>query len=598
MKTKPNVDAENHRLRSGLLWVVVVGLLAFALLPVLNRSHLEGFTYFTETLSRFGPERALADPLWPLLADFFYYSRPGVVWVLNVLAPLAPDGTYNLLMWLTFPLFFGGFVIWTRIAGGVSWLAAMTALLVLPIAIDTQFFTNDNLLAVSLSLWAAIFVMLRRGTWSVILAGVLYSAAVLCRLDQVLLGPFFAVLLLITSNDVRHALRRAGAMALGFALIHGIVAWHDLQAANPFFRISIASAGDALWNRDGKALPLLVARDLSAAMLAFGLGLPAIWAGGSALLRKADHNKGQDANRPNWVSPRALPLLLVGYPFFIYALTVGKYYDPRGFMTMLLMLGPLAAAGLQRWLIGPVLGQRSGAEDNRLRSGLIAAVIVLPVFVPGVPLMSSIYPTPVETENAPQTLTGRIWYGDDWRTWQDTQFHQREAATLAFLARLTTTAAPAAILTTEWTFDRRLQHFLLKSGYSPTPVAAGPCAQVAERWVHPDGAEVTHVRVHIPFLGRTAVITPAIFLVHGYDCLKETPDARRYALWPRGIFTSSAIAQVELPPHPDGYFHVTDTALDLLKDRSTQSVARFMADGLTPREAAEAEVARAQRLLE
>jgi len=161
------------------LWVAVTALLALAVSPVLTRSHVEGFTYFTETLSILLPDLSRADPLWSLTRDFFYMSRPGVIWAMAPLSDLSPGNAYDLLMWLAMPVFLSGVILAGRLAGGASWLASVAALLLLPIAVEANFFTNDNLIAGGLSLWTMAVILGRRGMAFAVLAGSLYSLAVL-----------------------------------------------------------------------------------------------------------------------------------------------------------------------------------------------------------------------------------------------------------------------------------------------------------------------------------------------------------------------------------------------------------------------------------
>jgi hypothetical protein len=352
--------------RDVALWVAVIALLALAVSPVLTRSHVEGFTYFTETLSILLPDLSRADPLWTLTRDFFYMSRPGVIWAMAPLSDLSPGNGYDLLMWLAMPVFLSGVVLAARLAGGASWLASVAALLVLPIALEANFFTNDNLIAGGLSLWTMVLLLARRGMAFAVLAGGLYSLAVLCRLDQVLLAPFFAVLAILPALSFRWAVGRWAAMAVGFGIVHGLFALLDPQAANLLLRIAVVTEADATWSRDTATIGLMILRDAAAALMAIGVGLPAIIAGafvlGARARAAAQHASGSfDAVRI-W----AMPLLLIGYPFVIYGLTVGKYYDPRGFITMLPMLAPLAAIGLDRWVVGPL--RRAPRRDAGSRS--------------------------------------------------------------------------------------------------------------------------------------------------------------------------------------------------------------------------------------
>ncbi len=100
-----------------LLWFGVVTLIAYTLLPIMTRSHLEGFTYLTETMSLLLPDIAATDPLWDIGSSYFYLSRPGTIWLMAPLSKLVPGSGYTLLMWLAMPVFLFGMVVLSGVSG-------------------------------------------------------------------------------------------------------------------------------------------------------------------------------------------------------------------------------------------------------------------------------------------------------------------------------------------------------------------------------------------------------------------------------------------------------------------------------------------------
>jgi hypothetical protein len=584
-------------LRRIALWGAVLALLAVAFWPVLTRSHVEGFSYFTETLSTLVPDIGPGDPLWALGRDYFYLSRPGVVWALAPLSDLFPGHSYNLLMWLTMPVFLSGMVVVARVASGASWLSCVATLLVLPIAIEANFFNNDNLLAVSLSLWTTILLLWRPGMATIFVAGALYSLAVLCRLDQVLLAPFFGVLVILHAPRASSAALRVVSMAAGFFVVHGLFALLDPQAANPFARIAAVTEADALWDRSTSVLLAALLRDASAVLLAVGVGLPAIAAGAIAVVRRAARDAGMATGRLGALRAWALPGLLIGYPVFVYALTLGKYYDPRALMTLLPMLAPLAAMGLQRWVFGPLLGAERASSRSPAMKGMMAALLVLPCLVPGVPLLPNVLPLPPETENAPPTLTGRIWYGAEWRDWQEANFHAREAAAEAFVDNSVKPGGPSGVLTTDWNDDRRLQYVLAARGFAPADVPEGPCQSVAELWTHPDGASLLHVRTHVPFLLPAAAYTAALYLTHGADCMATLPPDARYLVHPEGALVVPVEGVPSSFPTVRTYIAASDDDMRDVAGRATGILEYALPEGAVLSEAVGGLLARAQRLL-
>ncbi|KPQ15166.1 MAG: hypothetical protein HLUCCO18_12920 [Rhodobacteraceae bacterium HLUCCO18] len=581
------------------LWVAVTALLALAVSPVLTRSHVEGFTYFTETLSILLPDLSRADPLWSLTRDFFYMSRPGVIWAMAPLSDLSPGNAYDLLMWLAMPVFLSGVILAGRLAGGASWLASVAALLLLPIAVEANFFTNDNLIAGGLSLWTMAVILGRRGMAFAVLAGSLYSLAVLCRLDQVLLAPFFAVLAILPAPSLRWAVARWAAMAVGFGIVHGLFALLDPQAANLLFRIAVVTEADGMWSRDTVTLALMILRDAAAALMAFGLGLPAIIAGAVVLYARARSAARHASGSVDGLRIWAMPLLLIGYPFVIYGLTVGKYYDPRGFITMLPMLAPLAAIGLDRWVIGPLrrAPRAAPAAGRSTWTALMAALLLLPVFVPGVPILPAVLPLPAETENAPPTMTGRIWYGGAWRDWQEREFHQHDRAAERLVETLIAQQAEAAVVAAGWNEDRRLQNVLAAQGFEPLEETGTACAPVAELWSHPDGARVHLVRMHIPFLRNWVLTSASLYVAHGADCLRSVPDDRRFALDPIGVLVTRNDDAERLSADADGHFRMTDDDLERFAERAGNTIRSYGAESDPVAATAQAVVRRARERL-
>lgn len=532
-----------------IMWAIVLGLLAMAYSPALTRSHVEGFSYFTETMARLYPDTASFDPLWPVNAQFFYASRPGVVWALVPLTWIAPGSAYNLLMWLTMPAFLAGVVCVAKRWSQGPWLAAVASLLVLPVAQDVTFFHNDNIVAITLSLWGIYLLLGSDRPLAIFCAGALVSFAMFCRLDQLLLFPLFAGLAASSATGPKEVLTRWGLLILSFVVVTGLAALIDPAVANPFERIAIATGTEALWDR-GRPLPLSLARDARTALVAFGVGAWAILLG---VLSAVLHARSADNQRR-----RVFQLvLLIVYPGVIYLFTVGKYYDPRGYLTMMPMIATLAALGLR------YVANASGPAAWGSR-----AVIAAMLLVPG-------YPTPRETESAPPTTSGRIWYGPTWRLWQRAKFHAPEATVARLVDTMTGQAKPMIVLTADWNDDRRLQYALVQGDFAPKPMPDPTCADIMEYWVHPDGARLYHLRAHFPFLSQFFGRSAALMLNQGFDCLDKFPSDARFAIRPVGetLFTDLRKPFIEMDP--DEWYEITETDIGMAKARAREMMTEF-----------------------
>ncbi|SLN11055.1 hypothetical protein ROJ8625_00237 [Roseivivax jejudonensis] len=514
------------------VWAVVIALLAIALWPTLGRVHVEGFSYLTETISVLFPDIAASDPLWGVNSEFFYLTRPGASWLMAPLSDLSPGNGYNILTWLVLPPFLFGLVLVTRLWSGASWLASASTLLLLPISVEVGHFYNDNIVAMSFSLWALASVLAGPSLIWPALSGALLSIAILCRLDNLLLLPLMLFLAGLPADRLHRALLRSVLLVAAAIAVHLLASLVDPAAANLFGRIELAAQADALWSRDQFPLHDLFASDASAWLTAFGLGVPAIIAG---IVEVRLRSRVEAASAEGSVMDRLRhwsgPLCFFVYPLAIYALTMGKYYDPRGFLTMLPLLAPLAALGADRWMFEPLRAGRALGSQ----SSVGALLILAPLLIPGVP-------APPEPESPVTSLTGRIWHGGDWRSWQ-TAVQRRDAN----LRRLVTEQLPrgetSVLVARQWTPDRRAQNTLATEGFRlvteraegqerfaslpDSPAAA--CDTLSETWRHPDGTQVRLLRLHVPFLANAATKTDAA-LVLARPCLEQSASDRRFVI--------------------------------------------------------------------
>ncbi|WP_120500934.1 hypothetical protein [Roseovarius sp. EL26] len=541
------------------LWIGVLILLLMSLRPTLTRSHVEGFSYLTETMSLLLPDIASTDPLWGMIHNFFYLSRPGTIWLMAPLSDLAPGSGYDLLMWIILPIFMGGLVVLTKLWSKTTWLASVATLLFLPIVIDAQFFFNDNVVAASFAIWGLILLEWSRRLVWIFAAGTLLSIALLCRLDQILLLPLFLFLTVFGSRTFAIALQRSAAFLSGAIMIHLLMALVDPQAANVMFRIEVASAADTLWDRGNVNLATKFYRDLSAALLAFGVGLPAIFFG-----FKIMESRRRLAKPDGWRSrTHTLPLILMVYPALIYGITLGKYYDPRAFMTLIPFLATATALSLDQFVLMPLVryGNEFSSKTEKLSTRTI--VILGAFLVPGAPMLSSFYPVPYESENAIPTLTGRIWFSDKWMEWQNA-FFKLENHTVALLYAIEDADTTAAVISYNWTEERALQNALVIAGYRILPPELAACSEYATYWRHPNGAELYHIRSHIPFLPDSTTNSAAIFLEGGQACLNEMRPEARFALVP----ITSPLPKTDLVENVNQTYRLSDAEISALAHTS------------------------------
>ncbi|WP_341367867.1 hypothetical protein [Yoonia sp. BS5-3] len=538
------------------LWLGLLVILALVLLPTLSRSHVEGFTYLTETMSLLWRDVSATDPIWDISYRYFYVSRPGTIWLMAPLSALVPGAGYDLLMWIMMPAAFSGLIVLTKLWTGATWLGCTAALLFIPLMLDVQFFHNDNLAAFSFAVWGLALVTWSKRGIAIFAAGMFLAIAILCRLDQLLLLPLFFGIAVIGAPRISVAALRVGLMAAGVLAMHGLAALLDPQVVNLFYRIDVVTGADALWRRGNFSFGIKVLRDSAAAMLAFGAGLPAILYGYKILAERRRDAQSEGLLAPNHL----LLLLLLIYPVLIYGVTVGKYYDPRGFMTVVPLIAPAIALAIDRHILLPISDHDPNDPEQRK---LPLALMLLFLVVPGVPPIADFTAIRPESENAVPTLTGRVWYGHSWRHWQQ-GFERAEDEATALMDAVQETSEPAIIISTQWTLDRLLQSTMATQGYRPVPSQLDACQDYVEAWQKPGGSTLYHLRTHVPFFPNGEVYTAALFQLFGENCIRQFDPNRRFTMTTIIAATAETKREITLTPEPGGFFKVPDSALETL----------------------------------
>lgn len=533
-------------------WCIVLGLLLWALQPVLTKSHLEGFTYITETMSILAPDFRAAEQLWGVGADYFYLTRPGTIWVLAPFSALVPGDGYQLLMWVVTPIFLSGLIIVAKTWSGASWLASFAALLFVPIAIEANFFANDNVLAASFSLWGMVLLLRTERFIFVALAGALLGLALLCRLDQVMLVPLFGAFAALKGDTLKAAFLRCVILLAGFLALCLAGLLVDPDAVNIVDRIAVAKGIFSSWGYTQPSLLGQIGRDVLTARIAFGLGFPAIVLGMLVIIQKFP--KGM-ADVVPWLGlsrPLIYTIMLLVYPVLVLAMTTGLYLDPRAFLTIIPMLLAIVARGLDVLVFRPLLVAGEFRRETPLNRSVIFVAVLGPLFVPVIPELE-------ETESPVPYIFGRIWHVDSWTNWQS-YFPRTEETADRLIDTISDKPSSSVVTTWTWTSDRQFQNRLAVAGFVPTNVSVTACLQNSEVWVNRDGVEVYHLRMHIPFAPLPIANTTGLFIDSGFDCLRLFPEETRYSIGGAVLFSWAkpllATARTEL-----GWYRLEDDVL-------------------------------------
>ena len=511
--------------------------LVVCLTPVLNRSHVEGFSFTTDMNSLLYGALPLrkSDPLWPFNGEFFYLTRPAVSLLAAPFSLLAPGHGYLTLMSLVTPLYIATLLLLVQRWSDVHWPTPIIALLCFPICIEANFFANDNIVAATFFNIAALLILRREATLNHFIAGVSVSIAVLCRLDHVLLVPILGLLVLIDRTQLNPIMWRWTALGAGFLVVQIVAPLID-PGTDVLSRVQIASRGLVLWARQTTALASLWS-EMLLLIQAGGLGLIVIYAGGRQLLWKTRQNRASSGKRWAVASQiqRFLPAgTLLAWPAIAYACTLGANFDPRAYLLyapMLLVLATFALDEIRQSIARPGPLTATSAKMGGIIGAIAVAVFLL------VPSLRVFIPQrALNSEGPAPFLTGRIWQIREWWEWQNNKHRlAREAANV--VATAGREDGDTAIVTTYWDADRAIANALAAAGYRHGAATVPKCERAAEHWTR-GAARIVHVRLHVPFLPCVAMNTAALFLERGRPCLQGIPATHRFvfrfaALWPR-----------------------------------------------------------------
>jgi hypothetical protein len=485
--------------RRAAVWVAIILLGAWMLFPILTPVHVEGFSASIVSLALHLNAGQLADydHLHPANLEYFTLSRLGTVAFVSILTGslhLSGDWSIRLTTWLGFAMLATSSFVLVRRWTNASGMATVVALLLIPGLAENSFFYNDTIFAAGLGTTALAVIGTSPTTAGAAISGVLLGAAIVSRLDAVLLAP--AVVLI---GYEQHGLGRAfwnRAVVYALCLLLPVVAVPAALHATIMDVYSTTKYAVSLWGESFR--PVQHARELS-----FFLGLPAavlIALGCLGLSRRRDH---------------ARTMLLVGVPTLFNLVALGKIWQSR----QLLPLTPFLAALL-------VIGWRHISEprEGERGSALEWTVIALSCFAWFAPIVV------VRVSDGPRAPYGRLWTPMLWRRWQQAvDANQVEIRALVEDPRTDSTA----IITDTWDADRYLHLALQERGYREiTSSSEGEaCRKTAEIFAKSD-RRILHLRLHQPFLPNWPQLALARLEMWAIPCIAGWRPSRLVRLAP------------------------------------------------------------------
>lgn len=497
--------------------LVAIILLAIHALPAFFPVYVEGFAYFSDSLAIAINEGFLQniDRFGRFTTEFFYYTRPGAIWILSTSKLLFPETTYKDVIPFFSLITIIEAIIFVRYWTKTPWWIAIISLCFFPIIIEAAFFTNDNIIALAFVIAAFLILISRPGMFIVFVAGVLISIAMLIRMDQVFNIGIAGLIILKLCSSWKHLLLRYFWFGVGIVLaqlcFHALELKYGLPPSYFVTRLAVAIHGVDLFARD-KGMVHNILRDFKIFLIAAGPGILLILIGAGVVLvnvvANARHRQMTQFNRLKTLSDLGIYFV---FPAIFYTISLGKYYDPRGF----LIFAPISLALVAYGLNAIYNLQKSPSRPSTLR--------ILGLGMGALALLLLVVPTPYhrlldENESPNIGLTGRIWAYQAWRTWQG----RREKLT-ALSQRVVDEAVsrerPVAITVGLWDDDRATQNALVLTGYAPAPAINPECRSAAETWVK-NKKTVVLVRWNAPFLEDISRNNAVLYLGHALPCLR------------------------------------------------------------------------------
>jgi hypothetical protein len=448
-------------------WVALAVVGAWLTHPVLTPSHVEGFSASIVSLALHINTGHIADydRLHPANLEYFTLSRLGIVsWMSFLTGTLGISGdlAMRITTWLGFATLASSSFVLVRRWAQASNLATAVALLLIPGLVESSFFYNDTIFAAALGVTALAVIGASSGAVGAAASGVLFGAAIVARVDAILLAPAVALI-----GYEQHGLGRqfwSRAVVFTMFLLGPVVLVPAALDTTILDIVTVTKSAIGLWGRGFR--PAQHAREAS-----FFIGIPAailVGLGCLALARRRDSSR---------------LLLLVGVPALFNLVALGKIWQAR----QLLPLTPFLAALL-------ALGWRHVSSESAGRDGaaLKRTVIVIACLVWVAPLIV------VRVSDGPRAPYGRLWSPVLWTRWQRaSNVNQAELRAL-----VDTPARDSTVFITDtWDADRYLHLALQERGYRyvETSDASDACSKTAEKFVKGD-RRALHIRLHQPFL--------------------------------------------------------------------------------------------------
>lgn len=477
-----------NRYRSWL----ALGLLlsAYLISPAMFSGHLEGFTAQTQSIAMLkAVDPSLQhDPYLPVVTQFIYQTRSGVVDLLSAIYRVVPDAgdyAYRALVLASLVMLVLASMVCAGRWGRMGWGWPFMALILTPGVVETAFFFNDNIVSAAFCTAALAVATVSTNVRGSLGGGLLFGAALLARVDAVLMAPVMAGVVLCASPSWRSAVKSMFWMALavvvvltGSALLHGFSIFDAFVTAKKF-AFPINKPWVWVYSR----------------LFFFGLvTLPMIAVGAALYWAK------QFRARQFW----ALAALVV-YPLLL-ALAAPKATEVRYIFPLLAPVLALHGGQGLRWAMDSLSLTGGRRWAGRLLLAFAAMVMLAP-------------PSLLQMMDGPRYVLGRVWGIERWRDWQravETSFTRLGAA-----VRSLDSAGVNVLVTAHYNDEFFARLLLMEAGFRPEATATAFPSCGGFSVMRKGEAVVAHVRTEPQY--RIAPVTLAYAAALQLDAALSCP---------------------------------------------------------------------------
>lgn len=410
--------------------------------PILSAGHLEEITANLRILaiSANRGDVAGADNLSPLVDQFHYVTRLGVVWLLQAIDRLfgeTGDAGFHALLAASWLIVCAASIAIARRWSRVGVPAITAAIVLTPGIFETAFFFNDNMISAAFALGALALVSRWNQSFVYALAGAALAFAILCRTDAAVVAPLLAGFCWLNNPRPRNLATRAAAALAGGLLVFGAAFVSTGVLPTDSFPLAKVFA-----LRTSLAERILVA-------ICF-VGMPTL-----LLLLVGAEDRGAPPLGSN--DARKWRVVFWLYPILIFFLAIATLASQARYVYPLLtpFIAIQAGAALERIAAGLFRSDREG-----WRARAVAVAIGLVLIAP---------PMLLTVRDGPRVATGRLWSPLLWSRWQAAQIRsmQRVRAVVDEIDAAPTTV----VLSGHYNDEYFLKLRLLEDGYRPRPVA-------------------------------------------------------------------------------------------------------------------------------